>query len=125
MAFLLHFFGWHYREGLRVVFSNAVNRTVGFLNYFSVVELARTLFAPWHRITESYGRGFEPSRFFSALAGNVISRVLGAIVRIIVIIIGVAAGIAAAAFGLAAIAAWLAAPLLIPLLLLWGILIFI
>lgn len=112
---------WHYGEGLSGAVRAATRALSGFFNYFSILRLARTLFLPWHRVAEAYGRGFDPNRFFGILAGNLISRVLGAMVRSVVIAVGlgVSAGAAIAGFGF--IAAWLTAPLLIPLLFLWGV----
>jgi len=115
---------WHYGDGLRMAFGKAAGAVLGFLNYFSVFLLARTVFSPWHRILEPYGRGFDPSRFFWILAGNIISRVLGAIVRSAAIAIGVAASAAAAALGVFYLSFWLAAPLLLPLIFVWGVLLF-
>lgn len=118
---MLSYLSWHYGEGLSCAVRAAVRAVSGFFNYFSILWLARTLFSPWHRVAEAYGRGFDPNRFFAVLAANLISRVLGAIVRSVVIAVGlgVSAGAAVAGFGF--IAAWLTAPLLIPLLFLWGL----
>lgn len=125
MAFWQNFFSWYYTDALRVVFYNGLHRTIGFMNYFSVPLLFATLFSPWHRIVESYGRGFDPRVFFYTLAGNIISRILGAIVRSFVIIIGLAVSFFAEIFGVLAIALWIVLPLLIPILFLGGILMII
>lgn len=122
---MYRYFLWHYGEGLADAIRAAVRGFTGFAAYFSILDLTRTLFSPWHRVSEAYGRGFDPNRFFSAFAGNAISRVLGAIVRSVVIVVGL--GVSAGAFvgGLAFVAAWVAAPLLIPLLVLWGVFLFV
>lgn len=117
----MQFFIWHYRDGLKEVSRNALIRTLACLDYFSVRELSRTLLAPWHRIVESYGRGFNPQTFFFTLAGNIISRVLGAVVRALVIAVGILITLLAACFGIFAILLWLTLLLLIPLLLVWGV----
>lgn len=116
---------WHYGEGLSGAVQAAIRALTGFIAYFSIPELTRTLLSPWHRVSEAYGRGFDPNRFFSALAGNVISRVLGAIVRSVVIVVGLGVSLGALAGGIVFVAAWIAAPLLIPLLFLWGVFLFV
>jgi len=117
----LQFFRWHYGDGFRQTAILSVNIAVGCFNYFSVIELARTLFLPWHRIIEGYGRGFDPSTFFSTLAGNIISRILGAIVRLVVIVVGLAVSAGAAFLGALWIALWPLLPLVIPTALIWGL----
>lgn len=111
---------WHYREGLRTAWRTAIAGVIGVFNYFSVLELFSTLVSPWHRITDSYGRGFDPSRFFWTLGGNIISRLLGAIVRSAVILAGLAGSAGALGLGILWIVFWLSAPILIPLLMAWG-----
>lgn len=122
---MYHYFIWHYGEGLTGVIRAALNALTGFLNYFSILELARTLFSPWHRVSEAYGRGFDPNRFFAIFAGNLISRVLGAMVRSVVVVVGLGVSLGALIGGVLFAAAWLLAPLLIPLLFLWGVLLFV
>ncbi len=97
-----------------------MNTVVGFLNYFSVVELSRTLFFPWHRIAESYGRGFDPGEFFYTFAGNFVSRIIGAGVRLAVIFFGLVVSFVALISGLCFIIIWLLMPLVIPVFFLWG-----
>ena len=111
---------WHYREGLSAAWRTAIAGVIGVFNYFSVLELFSTLFSSWHRITDSYGRGFDPSRFFWILGGNIISRILGAVVRSAVILAGLASSVVALGLGMLWIVFWLSAPILIPLLMAWG-----
>lgn len=118
----LQFLRWHYGDGFRRTAILSVNIAIGCFNYFSVLELARTLVSPWHRIIEGYGRGFEPSTFFSTLAGNIISRILGAIVRAVVIVTGLIVSAVAAFVGAVWIALWPLLPLLIPVAFVWGLL---
>ncbi len=122
MAILIGYFSWHYGDGLKAVARNAVLRVLGYLRYFSVLELSTTLFSPWHRIAESYGRGFTLSRFLTSLIVNIFSRIAGAIVRSIVILMGILAGFLTALFGIAAIALWFILPIVIPGLMVIGIL---
>lgn len=117
----MNFLSWYYGDGLKTVALNGIRRSAGFLNYFSVLALFETLFSPWHRIAQSYGRGFNPQVFFSTLAGNVISRVLGAIVRSIIIVVGIIVAAASAVFGVVLVALWIVLPVLLPLMFLGGV----
>lgn len=120
-SLIVQFLAWHYGDGLKDIVRNGINAVIGFLNYFSVVELNRTFFAPWHRIVESYGRGFDSGEFFYTFAGNLVSRVIGAGVRVVVIVAGLFVSFIALVSGLCFIIIWLVMPLLIPVLFLWGL----
>ncbi|MBU6415043.1 hypothetical protein KGQ34_02280 [Patescibacteria group bacterium] len=120
-SLFVQFLAWHYGDGLKDTVRNGINAVIGFLNYFSVLELSRTLFSPWHRIVESYGRGFDPGEFFFTLAGNLISRVIGAGVRAVVIVVGLLVSFTALVSGLCFIIIWFVMPLLIPVFFLWGL----
>jgi fatty-acid desaturase len=58
------------------------------LNFFSIPELFRTLFAPWTRIHEEYQKGDGVGEFFSDLFVNFIMRIVGFCVRIVTVVIG-------------------------------------
>lgn len=120
-SLLVGYLVWHYRGGLAMAFGNAAAGVRGVFNFFSVGELAHTLFTPWRRIIESYGRGFDPSRFFSTLAGNLLSRLLGAIVRSVVISVGIGASVAAGIAGVFGVILWCVLPILLPMLFVWGV----
>jgi len=79
---------WHYFESLKFLLKVFKNYLIFNFNYFSIPLLLKTLFSHWRRYVESYGRGFDPKRYFWAFSSNMISRVLGAIIRIITILIG-------------------------------------
>jgi len=106
---------------MRAAFYKAVSTAVGFLNFFSVPHLFQTLFSPWHRVIESYGRGWDATRFFYAITGNVISRLLGAILRSFVIVTGIAAAALSVIAGVFFISLWILLPILVPLLFISGI----
>jgi len=59
------------------------------LEYFSFFFLLKTLFAPWRRIQWTRGKGFNIGKWFEALTGNIISRLLGSIIRISLIAVGI------------------------------------
>lgn len=80
------------------------------LDYFSVLELSRTLFAPWRRYEWSYGKGFNPSAWFEALASNTMSRVIGAAVRTLVVTAGLAVEFLLLLSGPPVVAFWILLP---------------
>ena len=59
------------------------------LKYFSFFFLLKTLFSPWRRIQWTRGKGFSIGKWFEALTGNIISRLLGALIRSNLIIGGI------------------------------------
>ncbi len=120
-SLVVQFLVWHYGDGLKNVLRNGVNMVIGFLNYFSVIQLFRTIFSPWHRIVESYGRGFDPGEFFYTFAGNLVSRIIGAGVRMAVIFVGLIVSFVALISELCFIIIWLAMPLVIPVFFFWGL----
>ena len=122
MTFLFQYIFWHYSEGLRRQTRKTLLVVLGFFRFFSVWLLFKTLFSPWHKISESYGIGFDLTRYFYAVMGNLISRLIGAMVRAIVIITGLIITAIAGAYALLKIALWLLLPLLIPIAIVGGFL---
>ncbi|MEK9153644.1 MAG: hypothetical protein AAB723_03535 [Patescibacteria group bacterium] len=107
---LVSFLDWHFHEvalGLLRAWRNFLSFN---LRYFSVGELSRTLFSHWHKMGESYGRGFDLQRFFSVLIGNIFSRVLGAIARSVFIVVGLMVELFILLAGLAVFLFWVLLP---------------
>ena len=104
---------WQCIESPRVLIKIISNFLRFNLSFFSFSLLLKTLFHPWRKYQESYGRGFDPKRFFSTLSFNAISRILGAIVRILVITIGGISTLFLLLLGLVAFILWILSPVLI------------
>lgn len=119
--FFFNYLSWHYSNGLRNAAILALACPLAFLDYFSVPHLSRTLFSTWHHDLVSYGRGFDPSEFLWILAGNILSRVIGAVVRSITIAIGIIITVAAFFVRAFWLALWIVFPVLIPFLLARGL----
>ena len=79
---------WHFVKVPKDILMAFRNFLLFNFNYFSVFFLLKTLFAPWRKYKESYGRGFDFKRYFETFTFNLASRILGAIVRLIIILIG-------------------------------------
>lgn len=82
-------------------------------NYFSIGGLLKSLFSHWHKYAESYGKGFDPKRYLSVFASNMISRILGAVVRTIVIAVGLVFEIAIFVAGLIIFLVWFCLPVIV------------
>lgn len=119
--FFLNYLAWHYTAGLRNTAFLTIAYPLAFLDYFSVPHLSRTLFSTWHHDLMSYGRGFDPSEFLWILAGNILSRIIGAIMRAVTIIIGVFITVTVFLTRAFWLALWIILPLLIPFFFVRGI----
>ena len=49
---------------------------------FSIPIVIKTMFAPWRRLVFEYPTEFNPVKLLDAMAGNLISRILGFILRV-------------------------------------------
>ena len=81
----------------------------------------RTLFKPFRRIREEYGRGFDPGKVAETLAVNIIMRAVGAFIRGALLLVAVAAELGAFVFGVLLFIYYLASPLLVPIGLIVGL----
>jgi hypothetical protein len=79
---------WHYTTAYTDIFRLWVNYVWFFYNFFSIPLLAKTLFAPWQRISERRRGGFSLEDVAEVIMVNTIMRLVGFIVRIIFIVIG-------------------------------------
>lgn len=107
---LPYYLAWHYSEALNDMRKIWKNFFVFLFNFFSIFLLIRTLFSPWHRMQESYGRIED---FFGNLIVNTLMRLVGAVIRLIFIIMGVVSVLLCAVLGLAVLAFWLVLPFLL------------
>ncbi len=110
------FFSWYYKDAPKSILGIWRNFILFISNYFSIILLLKTLFAPWRRIAESYGRGFDFGRFISALTLNLFSRIIGFIIRSVVVAIGIAAEILVSILGAAIFIFWF----FLPFVLVWA-----
>ncbi len=107
--FLVDHFAWHYGAALRDIFALWLNAMWFVTHFFSMPLLARTLWAPWKRMTEERHRaGFED--FMVAVIVNTMSRVVGMCVRMTLLIFGLCVLVALSA----AVVCWYILWLLIP-----------
>ena len=107
----ISFLDWHFHEATLNIIKAWRNFLSFNLRYFSVGELARTLFSHWHKTSEGYGRGFDLQRFFSVFIGNMFSRVLGAIARSVFIVVGLTVELFILLAGLIVLLFWVLLPI--------------
>ncbi len=91
------------------------------LDYFSVVLLLKTIFSHWRRYSYSYGKRFDPWRFFEAFTFNAMSRIIGAVLRILFILTALLIEIFIIFIGAAIFLGWLILPLLLIMGLIFGV----
>lgn len=91
------------------------------LHFFSVPELARSLFAPFHRMRERKKQGFDLEDIFEVFVINILMRFVGALVRLVFIGAGLVVQMGALAIGFVILATALLSPIVIPVLFLGGL----
>ena len=104
---------WHFLKIPKDILKAFRNFLLFNFNYFSIFFLLKTLFAPWRKYKESYGRGFDFKRYFETFTFNLASRILGAIVRLVIVLIGLILEIFIFFLGIVFTLAWIFLPILL------------
>jgi hypothetical protein len=121
MNIALKYTSWHYLKKSRHILE-VIGNFLAFGAYlFSAKELILSLFAPWKKQTESFGRGFDPWQYFQVIAGNLISIAIAFIVRIVFLALFVVFEIIVLAVGLSAFIIWIFLPVLVIIGVIYGI----
>lgn len=115
------YIAWHYSAGIYEFLSLWQNIHWFIYRFFSVPTLLRTLFQPFHRLQESYVRGFDPQKYFETAIINTITRLVGAFVRLVMMAIAGVMELLALLIGAIAFVLFLAAPGFIPLSMITGL----
>ncbi len=118
---IVSWLSWHYGEAVKDLLKIAGNFISFNFRFFSIKELAKTLFSYWRHYKEDYGRGFSPKRYAYVFLANMISRLLGAFVRILVIFAGLISEIFILSISAIALTAWIFFPILTIISFYWGI----
>jgi hypothetical protein len=113
LVVLPYYAKWHYGQGIKDFFHNWKVFLLFLADFFSLGLLAKTLFAPWERMNEGYGSGFNPSRFFETLLVNIIMRLFGFVVRFTVLIFGFLSIVLTMLVGLLFFIVWVCAPVIL------------
>ena len=100
---------WWYLRGWRVVSTGLKHKLSDSLDFFSIGQLFRTLFAPYRQISANISdEGNRLNAFFDRL----ISRLVGTVTRLFIIIFGGLAIILEAILGVLFIVIWPVIPFL-------------
>lgn len=106
-------FVWHFSEMPKFLLEVWKNYILFAVNYFSLLLLLKSLFAPWRRYIWRYPKGLDVGEFFSTLISNVFSRFMGALMRIVLIIAGILFQVFVFLAGLVAFLFWILTPVII------------
>jgi len=104
---------WHYTAAIPTLVSHIGNAVSFLWQFFSIPQLLRTLFSPWHRLHESYKKGFDIKDAISTFIINTLMRAVGAVVRLVIVCVGIVIMVAAGVAGSTAIILWLLFPAVI------------
>ncbi len=118
--FLMFYIVWHYSRALYDFFGLWENAFRTVIHFFSIPLLLKTLFSPFHRLSETPPRGFHPGDFIAALTVTLIMRIVGIILRSTLIIAGVLTLLVVTLVGAVCFVGWLFLPVLIGALLITG-----
>ncbi len=107
------YFRWHYGRAFGELFHVWLNFLWFIIHFFSLPQLARSLFSPWKRMTEEKQSGFSFENFAAYIVVNLLSRTVGFIMRGTVILIGLTILIGTVVTGLIVSLFWVIAPIVI------------
>lgn len=110
---------WWYGEGWRRVSRAIFGGLKEIEQTFSVSQLARSMFAPWRRITSYGGRTIDEK--VRAAIDNLVSRVVGFFTRLIVLMAALLAMVLVVCFGSLVAIVWPLIPLAVPYCIVRGI----
>lgn len=115
------YFIWHFFDVPKELGKVWKNYLRSYFNFFSIGSLLKTLFAPWHGMQWSYGRGFSVTRYAEIIISNGFSRIIGGVIRIFLIIFGLVAEIFVFFLGAIIFFGWLLLPVILIFSLIIGI----
>lgn len=118
---LKEYISWHYSRAFRDLAGLAKNFLWFGRHFFSLKLLLTTLFSPFYRMREEYGRGLNLENLAENLVANVVSRVVGLIFRVIVLFIGITFETVLGALVILAFVLWPLLPIAVAILFLSGV----
>ena len=116
---------WLYSGGVKEYLKAWANYHWFLFHFFSVDILARTFFAPWHRMREKGGRGLDIEGFLARAAVNLILRAVGVVIRLMFIIAALVSEIILFTAALLVFVIFISSPVVVPLLILSGIILIV
>lgn len=118
---LKEYLSWHYSRAFGDLAGLAKNFLWFGRHFFSLRLLLTTLFSPFYRLHEAYGRGLNLENLAENLVANVVSRVVGLIFRIIVLLTGITFEVLLGALVILAFIVWPLLPIIVAVLFVSGV----
>ena len=115
---LPYYVRWHYSTAFIDIKNLATNFISFIYTFFSIPLLLRSLFSPWRRFSDSYGK---QESIFETLIFNVIMRFVGVFVRLLFIVMGVALLVIVICLSVLVFLTWLLLPFVIIYAFLFGV----
>jgi hypothetical protein len=113
---------WHFFEYPKKIIKTIEDFLKFSFYYFSIVDLLKTLFAPWKgTVWIKTKRGFDFGEILDVFVSNLISRILGAIVRIFIIFFGLIFSAFCLILGIFFFLFWIFSPIIFIILFFYGI----
>lgn len=118
---LHHYLLWHYSRAFLDLFHVWRNLLWFIIHFFSLPQLARSLIAPYRRITEERGETWSIEDLAGFVIIGMISRIIGFLIRTILIIFGTTTLLLGTLAGVLTFCFWVLAPAILLTSLLYGI----
>jgi hypothetical protein len=116
MNFLLifpHYISWHYTKAISDLLILSKNFIWFFWNLFSINILLKTLFVPFQKLSVQSTKRFDLEDFFSALATNLLMRLVGFVIRSFFVIFGLLTLVFVIIFFFILFIVWILLPLIL------------
>ena len=110
--FLVGILSWWYGRGWLGRWRRVSDRWQATVDFFSIGQLAATLFAPFRQISAGQTNASNPVAALRALFDQLVSRIIGAIVRFFTIIAGIIVITVRVVYESIIMIAWLFVPVL-------------
>jgi hypothetical protein len=122
MESLLYFVRWYYTTAIVDGIYTAGNYCWNIGRIFSVGALLKTLFSPYRRVHDEAPSLFtDPSGYFEALTGNIISRAVGFLIRILVLIFALFIFVVSSLVSGFLLVLWITLPIIMPYMLMQSV----
>ena len=121
MRFAFYYIRWHYTYGIVDLIGVVRNFVWFFYTFFSIPFLLKTLFKPFERLGEQYGKRFDLGAWAETFVINSLMRFVGALLRSFLILNGILFIILTICIGFLFLMAWILAPLHLFFLVMYGL----
>jgi hypothetical protein len=123
LGFSISYLLWHYTYGLGELINTVKNFIWAEYRLFSIPIMLKTLFSPWHRLTEGYVKTLDIGQIFGAFIVNTLMRIVGFIARLSILVIGLAVILLTVVLGCILLGIWIFMPVIAFTLFVHGILV--